>query len=141
MRRHRPRRWSSITASLALAGLLGACTPLYLPPVPPQLPEVEPRLNLRDARIEVRPDGRVRAAWIPEGVTRAGWLDVQWFPPAGGAVASESVWLAAEDEGQRQAVFLPEEVELRPGRWRAVLSFDDRILRQLAWQWPPEDAE
>lgn len=131
----RPRRGRAALLS-GLLLLLAGCTPLYLPPVPESMPRIESRLTLRDARVEVDADGQVRAVWIPEGVDCAGWLDVQWFPPAGRAVASESVWLAPEHEGRRQALSLPDEVELRPGRWRAVLSFEGEVLRQLDWSWP-----
>lgn len=122
----------------AAAALLAAsaCAPLYLPPVPRDLPPLESELRLSDARVDAT-EAAVEVSWIPQEVEAAGWLDVQWFPPAGGAVASESVWLSPEEEGARQALRLPPEVSRRAGRWRAILSFEGRVLRQLDWTEPP----
>ncbi len=123
---------------LALAALAAspACTPLYLPPVPQQLPTLETRLRLRDVRVD-RLGGQPGLAFVAAEVPTPGWAAVQWFPPSGGEVASASVWLDDASLGRVTRVPFPDDVAReRPGRWRAVLSFGDRIVRQLEWDEP-----
>lgn len=128
----------SVVRWLALAALAGtpACTPLYLPPVPQQLPALEPRLRLREVRVD-RLGGEPALVFVAAEVPRPGWAAVQWFPPSGPEVASVSVWLDQEAVGRVTRVPFPEDVtRARSGRWRAVLSFGDRIVRQLEWDEP-----
>lgn len=125
----------TLVAGLAALALV-ACRPLYLPPVPAGLPPFEDEVRLADARIERSADA-VQLVLVPERVPDAGWLAIQWFPPAGGEAASVSVWLTADDVGRTVRVAFPSDVARdRPGRWRAVLSFDGRVLRQLEWNEP-----
>ncbi len=134
MRRGRARYALVAVALLSLAA--AACRPLYLPPVPAELPPFGEELRLAEVRIE-RTAGVVRLAFVPERVPDEGWAAVQWFPPAGGEVASASVWLDAGTIGRTVRVSFPPDVARdRPGRWRAVLSFDGRVVRQLEWREP-----
>lgn len=122
--------------TLVALAALPACTPLYLPPVPQQLPTLEPRLRLREVRVD-RLGGVPALAFVAAEVPRPGWAAVQWFPPAGPQVASASVWLDEDAVGRVTRVPFPDDVARgRPGRWRAVLSFGDRIVRQLEWDEP-----
>jgi hypothetical protein len=120
---------------LALAPL--GCTPLFLPPVPAELPPIEPRLRLREVRVD-RPDGgRPSLALVPREVPDPGWLAVQWYPPSGAAVAEGSVWLDADQVDRVVRLAFPEDVaRQRAGRWRAVLTFDGAVLRQVEWEEP-----
>jgi hypothetical protein len=131
------RRALALLAATVLALLAApACRPLYLPPVPASLPPFGQELRLAEVRIE-RAAGAVRLAFVPEQVPADGWAAVQWFPPAGGEVASSSVWLDAGTIGRTLRVPFPADVARdRPGRWRAVLSFDGRVVRQLEWSEP-----
>lgn len=121
---------------LASVGLLGGCTPLFVPPVPAELPEIPPRLRIADARLE-RVEARPVLRFTVREVPRDGWLAVQWFPPAGFEVASASVWLDAGDAGRAVALAVPDDVgTLREGRWRVVVSWEGRYVRQLEWREP-----
>lgn len=130
--RRRPSPGVALLAWLSLIALC-ACTPLYLPPVPAELPPLEPRTRIADARID-RTGGSPTVVFRPREVSEEGWLAVQWFGPAGGAVASASVWLDASSVDRAVRVRFPGDVARdRAGRWRAVLSMDGRVLRQVEW--------
>jgi hypothetical protein len=136
-RRAGPRRRLLVAlAAVAVAATVPACTPLYLPPVPSELPAVEPRLRLDDVRID-RLGGPPAVVFVPREVPAPGWAAVQWYPPTGGEVASASVWLGEDRVDHVVRVTFPGDVErAADGRWRAVLSFDGRVLRQLEWEEP-----
>lgn len=138
-RRHQPSGgagWRALCGgvlALLLTWAASGCTPLYLPPVPAELPPIPPRIRIAEARID-HLGGVPAAVFTPREVPNEGWLQVQWFPPAGGAVASASVWLDRESVGRVVRVPFPADVPReRAGRWRAVLSMDGRVLRQLEW--------
>lgn len=113
---------------LLLVLFLPACMPLYVPlvPEPPQVTEV-PRL--REAIAGVDEEGRPRTELSLETHGTAGWLAVQWMTPAGREAASESRWL--DEGGELIAFTLPADVELSKGEWRAVISYEGQLLRQL----------
>ena len=124
-------------APLLLAAVLAlaACTPLYVPLVPSDMLTPEPAFRLHgDARLAL--DGaddaprltlHVRAAEVPG----PGWLAVQWFGPSGPALASDSLWFDADEVDVARSLAAPEQLRLRPGEWRAVLSWQGRLVRQL----------
>lgn len=125
----------------ALVLLLGACSPLYVPLVPGDALAPEPSFRLRgDARLEVVTGAddaptlllRVRADEVPE----AGWLAVQWFGPAGAARASDSLWFDAADVGRERLWPAPPQLRVSAGEWRAVLSWQGRVVRQLRVEVP-----
>lgn len=125
-----------LLAALAAAATVPACTPLYLPPVPSELPAIEARLRVVDVRVD-RLGGIPALVFVPAEVPTPGWAAVQWYPPTGGEVASASVWLDDDRVGHVVRVAFPGDVEREDeGRWRAVLSFGGRVLRQLEWQEP-----
>jgi hypothetical protein len=137
----RPRRGAAGRAALAALLLLTiaplGCTPLYLPPVPSELPPIEPRLRLREVRIDRLAAGRPSLVLVPREVPRPGWLAVQWYPPVGASVAEGSVWLDARRVDRVVRLPFPDDVPReRPGRWRAVLTFDGGVLRQVEWEEP-----
>lgn len=111
-----------------LAVLLGACSPLYMPPLlessqPPERPGLKLELVLQDGR----PQLEVGVV----SVAREGWLAVQWFSPFGREVASDSVWLDADSAGVTHLLPLPADVPLQPGEWRVLLSQHSLVIRQL----------
>lgn len=122
---------------MSLVGLvMTGCVPLFLPPVPSSLPEIEPKLLVRDVRV-VREDGVPVVAFTLRSLPAEGWMAVQWFPPAGGEVASASVWLAPEDVGREIRAGFPRDVDrAQEGRWRVVLSWDGVFVRQREWSEP-----
>lgn len=129
------RRCRLPLATLLATGLLllTACQPLYIPAVPTPL-ELPERLEL-DARADL--DGqRPRITIELLNVPADGWLAVQWFAPSNLEAASESVWIAPADENGRVVLQLPSDVDARSGRWRAVLSMNGRVLRQLSFEVP-----
>lgn len=125
-----------LLAALAVVATVPGCTPLYLPPVPSELPALEPRLRLENVRVD-RLGGTPAVVFVPKEVPEPGWAAVQWYPPTGGEVASASVWLGEDRVDHVVRVAFPGDVErARDGRWRAVLSFGGQVLRQLEWEEP-----
>ena len=91
---------------LLLLLLLGACRPLYLPPVPATI-EPTPRLGLdSSSRVIVR-DARPAVEFLLEQVPEPGWLAFQWFDPGNVEVASDSLWVSVDDVGLRRVLSLP----------------------------------
>ncbi len=110
--------------------LLSACTYTYIPPVP-EARTREEVFTLSSSSGLVREGERLRLDFVVEEVPEADWLAVQWFAPNNDQVASNSVWIPEYDRATG-TLFSPERVTLRPGTWRAVLSFQGRIVRQFA---------
>lgn len=125
-------------AALALAAFaLVACRPLYVPLVPTGLPEPHPTRLSGGSTLAAGMGGRPRLELEVLDVARAGWLAVQWFGPGGAEAASDSAWL---EPPAAAAVFdLPADVALRPGEWRAVVSFEGVILRQFLLVVPAQE--
>lgn len=127
----RPRVLLLVGAALALVG----CTPLFVPPVPNDAIVAAPTWRLAgDAELRatvVAGDPRLRVRFRFEAIAADAWVSVQWFGPAGGERASAAVWVARGDEGRSFAVDLPDDVATPPGAWRALISVDGRVLRQL----------
>jgi hypothetical protein len=71
---------------------------------------------------------QLTASDVPE----ADWLAVQWFAPNNLQVASASQWLEPSREPQDLRFVLSEDVTLRPGDWRAVVSYQSRVARQFS---------
>ncbi len=121
--------WVVMTMFVLTAG----CMPLFVPPVPDSLPAIEPRLRLSDVtlvRLEGEPGVRFEVSEVPV----EGWLAFQWFPPAGGEVASSSVWLSVDEVGRMVWSPVPARTgERQAGRWRVVLSWQGEYVRQLEW--------
>lgn len=121
---------------VVIAALVVGCRPLFVPGVPERLPPFAEELRIAEARI-VTLGEHLDVVFVPERVPRAGWLAVQWFPPAGAEAASASTWLSPQRVGRTVRIRLPDDVAREPaGRWRAVLSFEGRIVRQLEWSEP-----
>lgn len=124
-------------ACVCTAWLAVACTPLYVPPVPGDLLAPAPAWRVAgDAGLEVvrGPDGRpgvLRLLVRFDEVPSAAWVALQWFGPAGGERASDARWIEPVDAGRELAWDSPTDLVLAPGRWRAVLSVGDRLLRQF----------
>ena len=153
--RHARHARRSLLVGAALLLVLGACRPLYLPPIPDELP-FEAGVRVAGYSTGVGPDGRPRVEVTLADLSEAGWLAVQWMAPSGRQAASASTWLepaqpagtAADAEAKADAnaeanaeadagalpsaaFALPADVELVPGEWRAVLSFGGKLLRQF----------
>jgi len=110
-----------------------ACSPLYIPLVPDDgLPAPHPTRLSGDSSLGLNDAGRPRLELEVLDVPAAGWLAVQWLGPDGRETASESVRSVRVEPGAAKAVFeLPADVPLRPGEWRAVVSYGDALLRQF----------
>jgi hypothetical protein len=124
------------TVLLAVGAItLPACTPLFVPPVPSDALVAAPAWRLAgDAALRatvVADAPRLRVRFRFEAVAADAWVAVQWFGPSGGERASAAVWVARGDEGRTFAVDLPDDVAVVPGAWRALISVEGRVLRQL----------
>ncbi len=127
----RPRPWVPLLAPLlALLLGLGACTPLYVPPVPERVP-VHEVAQLGDASALRLRDGVLTLHVVLDRIPDAGWLAVQWFAPDGTEVASDSVWVAPANVGEGRTLVLPPRVSPSAGEWRAVVSLRGEVLRQF----------
>lgn len=123
-------------AVLLVAVMASGCRPLFVPAVPADLPPFPNELRLSEIRLAADGD-RVEVAFVADAVPAPTWVSVQWFPPAGRAVASASVRLTEASVGRDLRMGFPDDVaRARAGVWRAVLSADGRILRQLEWTEP-----
>ena len=118
------------TFVLALT-LLSACTYTYIPPIP-ETREREKVFDLSSGSGLQQENERLRLDIVINEVPEADWLAVQWFAPNNDQVASESLWIEPAAVGATQTLRSPERVALRPGTWRAVLSFRENIVRQFA---------
>lgn len=127
------RRAAGLRAGLfLLAGLLGGCTPLYLPPVPAPSVRPSPRLAFEADSGLALADGRPELTLSLRSVPEDGWLALQWFGPDNREAASDSLWLEPGMEGLALRLPLPVGAEVRPGRWRVVLSFGREVVRQFS---------
>ncbi len=128
-----------LVAGAVLLVALAACRPLYLPPIPDELP-FEAGVRVAAYATGVGADGRPQVEVTLADLSEAGWLAVQWMAPNGRQAASASTWLEPVEAGGSEAAtaalpgatfVLPADVQLVPGEWRAVLSFSGRLLRQF----------
>lgn len=127
----RRRAVASLLAPLLAVLLgLGACTPLYVPPVPARVP-VHEVAQLGDASVLRYQNGTLTLHVVLDRIPQAGWLAVQWFAPDGAEAASDSVWVAPADVGEGRTLALPPRVVPKAGEWRAVVSLGDEVLRQF----------
>jgi len=127
------RRFMLAALALLLTSASPSCRPLYLPPLPEMLPVLEEQTRLSGVRLR-EVFGTLQLSFVPVALPADGWLAVQWFPPAGPEVASQSVWLDAATLGRTVRLSWPSDVSREtPGRWRAVLSFAGRVVRQVEW--------
>ncbi|MDZ7705021.1 MAG: hypothetical protein U5L04_11115 [Trueperaceae bacterium] len=111
---------------------LSSCTFTYTPPVPRSY-ELAPTLRLSGASDLTRQPEGLRLRLIVVEVPEADWLAVQWFDPRNDEVASESVWLEPDTTATSYDLFLPDTITVVPGQWRAVVSYQGRIVRQLSF--------
>jgi len=131
------RRWARALVAVTMAATAGGCVPLFVPPVPTDGLTPAPAWRVAgDARAEVDPGavGAARGLRLTmrfEEVPHDAWVAVQWFGPTGGERASESRWITPADVGRTLTWVAPADLEITPGRWRAVLSVGDRLLRQI----------
>lgn len=115
---------------LVAAGTLTACRPLYIPAIPDDIP-FTPRVSAStDGGFHFDAAGYPTIELELRDVAEPGWLAVQWFSPQGSEAASQSVWVEAAAQ-QSVSFTLPADVALRRGDWRAVLSLNGRLVRQL----------
>ena len=134
-RRTRPAaglRRHGIRTALVILGALAAmpgCTPLYVPPIPAEIPAPAPADLLGDSAL-VAEQGTLIATLHLRGVEEPGWLFLQWYAPSLRQVASDAVWIEAGGP-TRLVVGVPDQIELAEGRWRLVVGFRGSVLRQF----------
>jgi hypothetical protein len=134
--RSRARRIGPLLGLLMMVVTVTAgCRPLYLPPLPGDALTVEPAVRLgAESRLELvdEPAGPLlRLTLVVQEVPFDGWLAVQWFGPAGGAIASDSVWLEGGTAGATVRLDAPASLALTPGEWRALASWYGDVVRQF----------
>lgn len=114
---------------------LGGCAFNYIPLIPEaHIPEAP--LELRSPEGLVHEDDTLRLGVQLLNQQQEGWLAVQWFAPGNREAASDSLWVRPSDADRVHYLYLPGDVTLRPGQWRAVVSFNGRLLRQFSVQVP-----
>lgn len=114
---------------------LGGCAFSYIPLIP-EAHVSEPPLELRSPDGLVLAGDTLRLSVQLLNQQQEGWLAVQWYGPGNREVASDSLWVRPDDAGRVHHLYLPGDVALRPGQWRAVVSFAGQLLRQFSVQVP-----
>ncbi len=131
-RKHRVHPWVLLIAHCSLLiALLSSCTFLYLPPELPvqTIPET---FDISGSSGLKYANNQLELSVLLRNVTQDGWLAVQWYAPNSKEIASDSVWIEVRDEGLAQTFTLPQ-IPSR-GEWRAVVSFEQRLLRQFSFE-------
>ena len=116
---------------ISLTLLLSACTYTYIPPVP-EARTREKVFDLSSADGLTLEGEALELGITLDEVPEADWLAVQWFAPNNDQAASASIWVGPANEGETRTLRSPERATLRSGTWRAVLSFQGRIVRQFS---------
>lgn len=116
--------------TLLLLPLLVSCRPLYIPAIPEEIPFTPQVRATGESLISFDAAGYPTVELVLRDVSDSGWLAVQWLAPNGNELASQSVWIEPAAE-QRIEFTLPTDVELLGGEWRAVVSINGRLVRQL----------
>jgi len=137
----RGRTGASVRAILGAAalafGAVPGCTPLFLPPVPTDALAPLPSWRVAgDAEVRAVRDGAGGVAWLRlrirfDEVPMPAWVAVQWFGPTGGERASASRWVTPQEIDRILTWDTPADLDVGPGRWRAVVSVGGRLLRQI----------
>jgi hypothetical protein len=124
----REKRFLAFLSSFLL--FLSSCTFLYLPPELPvqSIPET---LDISGSSGLTYKNNLLELSVLLHNVPSEGWLAVQWYAPNSRQIASDSVWIERRDEGLAQTFTLPQ-VPSR-GEWRAVVSFEQTLLRQFSF--------
>ena len=125
------------TRSVAIGSLFAllvfgssSCTLLYLPPVPSNI--MAPKRILINSSSHIRLyQGSPALEIVIESLPKPGWLTLQWFGPDNREVGSESFWISEEDKGVSRIYILASKVPMLAGRWRVVVSFSNRVVRQI----------
>lgn len=107
-----------------------SCTFLYIPPVL-ESQNLTETLNIEASRGLFLAQDRLILSLTPRHITEEGWLMVQWFSESR-ELASDAKWLDASQEGFHLSYSLPHQLALEPGTWRAVVSWQGRLLRQFS---------
>ena len=125
------------TRSVAIGSLFAllvfgssSCKLLYLPPVPSNI--IAPKRILINSSSHIRLyQGSPALEIVIESLPKPGWLTLQWFGPDNREVGSESFWISEEDKGVSRIYILASKVPMLAGRWRVVVSFSNRVVRQI----------
>ena len=125
------------TSSVAIGSLFAllvfgssSCKLLYLPPVPSNI--MAPKRILINSSSHIRLyQGSPALEIVIESLPKPGWLTLQWFGPDNREVGSESFWISEEDKGVSRIYILASKVPMLAGRWRVVVSFSNRVVRQI----------
>ncbi len=111
--------------------LLSACSYTYIPPIPP-VRAPAPVLDLRGSPGLRVVSGRLELSVQLARVPTADWLNVQWFSPQNRQVSSGARWITPGMVNLSRTFYLPPDIKLAPGEWRAVVSYEGKIVRQFA---------
>ena len=130
------------TRSVAIGSLFAllvfgssSCKLLYLPPVPSNV--IAPKRILINSSSHIRLyQGSPALEIVIESLPKPGWLTLQWFGPDNREVGSESFWISEEDKGVSRIYILASKVPMLAGRWRVVVSFSNRVVRQITGSLP-----
>ncbi len=111
---------------------LAACTFLYIPPVR-EAQSIQAALDISGSAGLRMNSGRLELSIYLQQVPNEGWLAVQWYSPNNREVVSDSLWIRPRDAGLSRNYSLPATVQLQSGEWRAIVSFEGRLLRQFSF--------
>lgn len=117
-----------------LLGVAG-CRPLYMPPVPSNLPAIDDQLRVVNGVF--LPSARPALRLSIQSAPNAGWLAVQWFAPNGEALSSQSVRIELAEVPRTVTFEVPQDAMPRglEGRVRAVVTFNELFVGQWDTVW------
>lgn len=136
-----------------LVALMTACRPLYIPLAPDAPAAPAPVVVGSDSSLTwSAAAGRLELRLSVSGIGEPGWLAIQWFHPNGAEAASGSLWLEADEGGSApsdaeagggalRVLHSPPDIDLTPGEWRAVVSWQGVLLRQFRAEVPARTEE
>lgn len=110
---------------------ISACTLLYIPPVleTQAMPE---SIDINGSKGLFLDQDELVLSLKLKHIPQEGWLMVQWFSASNEEVASDAQWVDVAQEGLQLNYLLPAQVELGEGSWRAVVSFQNKLVRQFS---------
>lgn len=108
-----------------------SCTYTYIPPIPSSQVK-KAKLALHTSEGLNLSEGNLELKLFLYEVPTENWLAVQWFGSSGTEVASDSKWITPKNTARHLTFTLPKDIILKTGLWRAVVSFQGKLIRQFA---------
>ena len=128
-----------LVVTLGVLLLCSSCTFMYVPLIPANPQMRDARFLLSDSKGLSLEEEQLRLDVTITEIPKSDWLAVQWFNPLSKEIASDSKWLevpdASSSESKEISFILPKDIAVTPGYWRAVISYQGRLIRQFGFDY------